>query len=238
MKRLISTIVCDIRLQVRNGFYYAAAFVAVCWMLALSRIPPDRLTLWMPVFILSNLLINTFYFMAGLVLLEKTEGTLMAQSVTPLRSWEYLVSKVLTLALLSVCESFVIVVFGYGVAFGPIVFVLGVVSSAAFFALAGFLVVIRYDSINEFLFPSFLFTLLFVPPFLSYFGLIGTRLIYLHPIQGSLLLTQAAFERIESWQWLYSVLYSILWIGATLFFSRRMFERFVIAAEGNERMKS
>jgi fluoroquinolone transport system permease protein len=232
MKRLSATVICDVRLQIRNGFYYAAAFVAFFWTFALSRIPPDRLTLWMPVFILSNLLINTFYFMAGLVLLEKAEGTLMAQSVTPLRSWEYLVSKVATLAFVSICEGFVIVLFGYGTGFEPMALLLGVISSAVIFAFVGFLVVIRYDSINEFLFPSFLFTMLFVPPFLSYFGLIGSRLIYLHPLQGSLLLTQAAFERIENWQWLYSLVYSILWIGIVFVLSRHRFERFVIAAEG------
>jgi fluoroquinolone transport system permease protein len=232
MKRLIATVICDVRLQIRNGFYYAAAFVAIFWTFALSRIPPDRLALWMPVFILSNLLINTFYFMAGLVLLEKAEGTLMAQSVTPLRRWEYLVSKVATLACLSISEGFVIVLFGYGTAFEPMALLLGVISSAVIFALTGFLIVSRYESINEFLFPSFLFTMLFVPPFLSHFGLIGSRLIYLHPIQGSLLLTQAAFERIENWQWLYSLVYSILWIGIVFVLSRRMFERFVIAAEG------
>ena len=170
--------------------------------------------------------------MAGLVLLEKAEGTLMAQSVTPLRTWEYLVSKVVTLGFVSVCESFVIVLFGYGTAFEPMGLLLGVISSAVIFALVGFLVVIRYDSINEFLFPSFLFTMLFVPPFLSYFGLIGSRLIYLHPIQGALLLTQAAFEKIENWQWLYSLGYSILWIGIVFLVSRRMFGRFIIAAEG------
>jgi fluoroquinolone transport system permease protein len=232
MKRLIATLTCDVRLQIRNGFYYAAAFVAVFWTLALSRIPPDRLTLWMPVFILSNLLINTFYFMAGLVLLEKAEGTLMAQSVTPLRTWEYLVSKVATLGFVSVCESFVIVLFGYGTAFEPMALLLGVISSAVIFALVGFLVVIRYDSINEFLFPSFLFTMLFVPPFLGYFGLIGSWLTYVHPIQGPLLLTQAAFDRIENWQWLYSLAYSALWIGIVFTLCRLMFERFVIAAEG------
>ena len=227
MKRLISTMVCDVRLQVRNGFYYAAAFVAAFWTLALSRLPTDQLTVWMPVFILSNLLINTFYFMAGLVLLEKAEGTLMAQCVTPLRTWEYLVSKAVTLAFVSVCESLVIVILGYGATFGPMALLLGVIFSAVLFALAGFLVVIRYDSINEFLFPSFLFALLFVPPFLSYFNLIGSWLIYLHPIQGPLLLTQAAFGTIEAWQWVYSALSSIVSVGVVFFFSRRMFERFV-----------
>lgn len=46
--RLIATVGCDLRLQVRNGFYHAAAFVALCWILALSRISPEHLTLWMP----------------------------------------------------------------------------------------------------------------------------------------------------------------------------------------------
>jgi fluoroquinolone transport system permease protein len=232
MNRLMATIICDIRLQVRNGFYYAAGFVAAFWAIALSRISPDLLTLWMPVFILSNILINTFYFMAGLVLLEKAEGTLMAQSVTPLRSWEYLVSKVITLTFVSVCESFVIVIFGYGAAFAPVVFLFGVMCSAVLFALTGFLLVIRYDSVNEFLFPSFLFTLLFMPPFLNYFGLIGSGLVYLHPIQSSLLLTQAAFGNITGWQALYSISYSILAMGVVLVLSQRALKRFVIAAEG------
>lgn len=34
MKRLTSTIICDVHLQVRNGFYYAAGFVALFWVLA------------------------------------------------------------------------------------------------------------------------------------------------------------------------------------------------------------
>jgi fluoroquinolone transport system permease protein len=230
--RLLSSIFLDIRLQARNGFYYAAAFVAAFWTLALSRIPPDSLILWMPLFILSNILINTFYFMAGLVLLEKAEGTLMAQSVTPLRPWEYLVSKLVTLTFLSLCESFVIVVLGYGAVFEPLPFLLGVLFSAVLFSLAGFLVVVRYDSINEFLFPSFLFTLLFVPPFLSYFGLMGDAWMYLHPLQGPLLLTQAAFKQAGIGQAFYAVSYSMLWIVAAMFFSRRVFERFVIAVEG------
>jgi hypothetical protein len=116
MKRLLSTIRCDIRLQARNGFYHAAAFVAAFWTFALSRIEPDHLVLWMPVFILSNILINTFYFMAGLVLLEKAEGTLIAQSVTPLRPWEYLVSKLVTLKKVPMAEIATLLVFFAGVA--------------------------------------------------------------------------------------------------------------------------
>jgi fluoroquinolone transport system permease protein len=216
----------------RNGFYYAAALVAGFSALVLSRFPPDYLTVWMPVFVLSNILINTFYFMAGLVLLEKAEGTLMAQSVTPLRSWEYLVSKMITLTVLSTVESLVIVVFGYGAAFSPVPFIFGVIFAAVFFVFTGFLLVIRYDSVNEFLFPSFLFIWLFVPPFLSYFGLLESALIYLHPVQGPLLLMQAAFGKIDDWQTVYSISFSIPAMVAALALSQRAMRRFVIAAEG------
>lgn len=232
MKRLTATIFRDIRLQVRNGFYYAAAFVGAFWALALSRIAPEFLTFWMPALVLSNLLINTFYFMAGAVLLEKAEGTLMAQSVTPLRSWEYLLSKVITLTLLSVAESSVIVIVGYGTGFSAAAFLSGVISSAVIFELTGFLLVIRYGSINEFLFPSFLFTLLFAPPFLSYFGLLESAIIYLHPLQGPLLLTQAAFGEITGRQSLYALSYSIVAIASALLLSQRALKNFVIATEG------
>ena len=231
MKRLRATIALDLRLQLRNGFYYAAAFVAIFWAAALSRIPAGSVAPWLPVFILSNLLINGFYFMAGLVLLEKSEGTLMARSVTPLRAWEYLSSKVITLVLLSAGESVVIVAYGYGTGFEPILLLLGVLFSVAIFALSGFLFVIRYNSVNEFLFPSFVFTLFFALPFLSFFGLLETWLIYLHPLQGSLLLTQSAFEPIESWQWGYSLVTSIAWIGAAFSLCVREFLRFVVATE-------
>jgi fluoroquinolone transport system permease protein len=232
MKRLTATIACDIRLQLRNGFYYAAAFVALFWVSALNQVPLENLGWLMPVFILSNLLINTFYFIAGLVLLEKGEGTLMAQVVTPLRTWEYLASKVITLTGLALLENLLIVGLGYGLDFDLLSLLLGMILAAAVFTLTGFVAVSRYDSINEYLFPSFLYTLLFIPPFLPYFGLGESWLFYLHPLQAPLLLTKAAFQPVALWQWLYGVLYSGLWIGLLFGWSRRAFTRFIVATEG------
>lgn len=232
MKRLTSTIVCDVRLQIRNGFYYAAGFVALFWILGLSQLPRESLSRLMPVFIFSNLLINTFYFIAGLVLLEKGEGTLMAQVVSPLRNWEYLLSKVITLTLLSLVENLLIVGLVYGLGFDPLPLLAGIVLAAAIYTLTGFIVVSRYDSINEYLFPSFLYTLAFIPPFLDYFGLWQSWLLYLHPLQAPLLLTNAAFQPVATWQWLYGLLYAGVWIGLFFGWSQRIFAQFVVATEG------
>ncbi|MBE7555182.1 MAG: ABC transporter permease [Anaerolineales bacterium] len=232
MKRLSATIICDVRLQVRNGFYYAAGFVALFWVLTLSQVPVENLGGFMPVFILSNLLINTFYFIAGLVLLEKGEGTLMAQVVTPLRAWEYLASKVITLTGLSLLENLLIVGLGYGLNFNLLPLLIGMSLATTLYSLVGFVAVSRYDSINEYLFPSFLYTLVFIPPFLPYMGLGESWLFYLHPLQAPLLLTKAAFQPVTTWQWLYGLLYAGLWIGLFLGWSRQAFAQFVVAAEG------
>ena len=46
--------------------------------------------------------------MAGLVMLEKGEGSLEARVVTPLRSGEYLLVKVMALSLLVLAENLII----------------------------------------------------------------------------------------------------------------------------------
>ncbi len=71
----------------------------------------------MGVFVIGNILITSFYFIAGLVLLERDEGTLTAQAVTPLRPWEYLFSKGISLFVLVFVENLIIVVLYAGLDF-------------------------------------------------------------------------------------------------------------------------
>jgi fluoroquinolone transport system permease protein len=244
MKRLRAAFGCDVRLQYRNGFYYAAAFVALFWIVGLRLFPVDHLSRLldpfpavelsrlMPVFILSNLFVSTFYFIAGLVLLEKGEGTLKAQAVTPLRNGEYLTSKIVTLTLLAIVENLLIVGAGFGLEFDPFPLIAGTVSAAAILVLIGFVAVSRYDSINEFLFPSMLYMLAFLPPFFDDLGLWNSKISYLHPLQAPLLLTRAAFQPISAGQWLYALPCAGLWIGLFFLWSRRIFGGFVISTEG------
>ena len=108
MTRLAATLQTDVRVQLRNGFYLATGFVVACSITLLRWLPDDITALLLPVVLLENVLINTFYFVSALLLLERGEGTLSAQSITPLRGDEYLASKVITLTALSLVESLVI----------------------------------------------------------------------------------------------------------------------------------
>ena len=232
MHRLAATVALDLRLQVRNGFYYAVAFVLACWFVVLTRLPPIDWGYLLPAVVFGNLVMVNFYFAAGLVLLEKGEGTLVAQVVTPLADWEYLASKTLTLAALSVVEQVVIVgsAYGGGFAAGPLV--AGVVLASVLYTLTGFLLVARYRSINEFMFPSVLFTTVLSLPMLHYFGLWDTWLLHLHPFAAPLVLLGGAFRPLAPWEWAYGMLYSAAWAGLLLLAGRRAFDRFIVAREG------
>ena len=232
MHALAATLSLDFRLQARNGFYYAVAFVLVCWFVLLTLLPAIDWGYVLPAVVFGNLVMVNFYFVAGLVLLEKGEGTLEAQVVTPLADWEYLASKTATLTALSLVEQVVIVwsAHGGGFAGGPLV--AGIVLAAVLYTLVGFLLIARYRSINEFMFPSILFTAVLSLPMLHYFGLWDTWLLYLHPLTAPLVLLKGAFGPVPSWQWAYGLLYSAAWAGLLLLAARRTFDRFIVAREG------
>jgi fluoroquinolone transport system permease protein len=224
MTRLAATLQTDVRVQLRNGFYLATAFVVACSIALLRWLPNDIASLLLPVVLLENILINTFYFVSALMLLERREGTLSAQSITPLRGDEYLASKVITLTALSLVESLLIATAVAGFDGRLLMMALGITHAAILFCLSGVALIVRYESINEFIMPSVLYTAVLSLPILGYFG-VGAREWYLlHPIQGSLELMQMQTPYIPA-RLAYSVGYPLLWLVPISLWSRRALRR-------------
>lgn len=223
-RRLAATIGTDVRVQFRNGFYFATAIVVIFSILLLRWLPADAATLIFPVVVLENVLMNTFYFVSGLLLLERVEGTFAAQSVTPLRVDEYLASKLATLTVLSLVESLTIGAAVFGVDARLIAVALGIALAAPLFCLVGVALVLRYDSINEFLMPSVPYTVLLTLPMLGIFGVGPTTLYLPHPVQGPLELMQIGVP-LTSDRLIYAIGYPLLWIVPVYRWSRRTLSR-------------
>jgi len=236
MTRFAATVACDLRLQLRNGFYVAVAFVTAVSVAILRLLPTASVAWLLPLVVFQSLVVTSFYFMAGLVLLEKTEGTIAARVVTPLRTAEYLGAKVLTLTALSVAEGVAVVALGapgrVGAA-GLGWLTAGLALMAAFFCLAGFAFVARYDSINEFLLPSVASTAALGLPLVEWIGVWGSPLFYLHPFQAQFALVAAAFEPAPTWKLAYGVAYSALWLVPAWLAARRAFDRRLLARWGS-----
>lgn len=229
MSRLVSTMGHDVRLQLRNGFYAAVAFLVAVFFIVLSQLPEFDWAPILPPFLLGNLAMATFFFMAGLVLLEKGEGTLEAQVVSPLTTREYLGSKLVTLTGLSLAESALIVIIAKGFAVNWAPLLLGVAMAAALYTLFGFAAVVRYRSINELLFPTMVWVTLFSLPILHYADVWSTPLMYAHPFQAPLVLMAGASRDLAAWEWAYGLGCSALWIGLAQLWSERAWQRFVVA---------
>lgn len=238
MTRLISTLVCDARVQFRNGFYYASALLALFFIVILISLTRgesaffsiDTLAWLMPVILLTNLMTNTFYFLAGLVLFEKDEGTLEAQTVSPLRPHEYLLSKLVTLTGLTVVENGAVVLLVFGSAVRWMPWIAAVVLGSSFFALCGFIAIVRYRSINEFLMPSILWTIAIAAPVFPYFGLAPSPYWALHPAHAALTLFEASLFEASAGKIAYGVIYSSAWVFVLFIFALRRYDQFVVAA--------
>lgn len=228
MMRLLTTMRCDVTLQIRNGFYAATVFVTVIWAFLLTQARALDLGWLIPPMIVGNLLIGTFYFIGGMVLLEKGDGTLRAQVVTPLRIGEYLVAKVVTLSGLALAESLVVVLAIAGWRFAPLPLIAGVLVASALYCLAGFVVVARYTAINEYLLPSGAYVTLLWIPLIAYAAQWSHWLLYLHPMTAALLLVKGAFEPMSGWQLLYALVYPALWVAILYLWSRRAFRQWII----------
>ena len=232
MKRLRATLQTDVRLQMRNGFYYAVAFILVAFAVLARSLPDLDWTYWLAPVVFGNLVTATYFFVGGLVLLEKSEGTLEAQVVTPLREAEYLGSKVATLAALSLVENLTLVMLLDGFQHRFVLLSVGVLLASVVYVLFGFIAVARYDSINEYLMPSVLVVTLLSIPYLDYFEVWRTPWMILHPMQGPLVLIRAAFVPVEASDYGLALLAAIIWSAAAFRWARRAFHHFVVRKEG------
>ena len=228
MNSLVSTVVRDIRLQIRYGFYYATVFVALIYVVIIRQLPTDNLGLILPLLLLSNLTITAYFFVAGLILFEKGEGTLEALVVTPLPPAAYLTAKIISLSILALVENLLIAGITTWFGFNLPMLAVGLILNATIMVLMGFIVVVRFDSINEFIIPGALLMTIFSPPLIDYFGLLQHWLFYFHPVAAPLKLMRAAFTgNVDAGIWL-GLISSLIWIGLLFNWARRDFAQFVV----------
>jgi fluoroquinolone transport system permease protein len=232
MTRLLTTLRWDLMRQFRYGFFYAGAFVVLVWLALLPWVTVTRLDLLLPAFLVFNAPITTFYFVAALVLLEKSEGTLQALVVSPLRASEYLAARCASLMLLVAVENLLILGLAFPLGQTLLALLPGLVALTLIYTLLGFVAIADYDSINEYLMPSFLYMILLQLPLLGYLGLVPAPLFWLHPVYPPLLLLRAALVPVPGWELAYALLGSLAWVGLTFAWSRRAFERVVTRTAG------
>lgn len=235
MKRLAAAAGLDVRLQARSRLYSIGVVVALVFGIgARVYLPAELVGRALPAFYLLALGGTTYMFGASLLLMERSEGTLQALRVSPLRTREYLAAKLLTLTGFAAVEAAIVfAVAARGAAVAPLPLVAGVLALGAGYTLLGLGQVASHDSVTAFLFPGALVVAGALQlPFLFVLGVGPDPLWYAIPSQGPLLLMLGAFEPLEPWQWVYAVTVSAGGVAAAWAFARARFRTHVGLAEG------
>ena len=214
MNALFTLVRWDAVLQARNGFYWATAFVVVAFGALLLNVPEaaraDRAA-WVPALLAINLQITTFFFVAGLILLERDEGTLTALAVSPLLPGIYLAARIITLTTLAAVETIAIVWIVFG-ADGSWAFVLaGTVALGVTYTGFGVAIGTRYESINAMLLPASVFVAALLLPLLPHFGLAPRMAFLLHPTEPALTLIRAGYRATAAIDMAFGVVGSVIW---------------------------
>lgn len=168
--RFLSALKNDMYFQMRYGFYFLYAFFSAVYIAVLWTTPPVYQKMVLSLIVLSDPAMLGVFFVGGIWLLEKGEGLHLFWCVSPLRPIEYVLSKSVSLAVLSTLSAVLIASASTrGTALTLLAF--SVFAGAAVFNLAGLWVASYARSVNHYMILVTLPTVfLSIPPVLTAFG--------------------------------------------------------------------
>ena len=213
MTQLLALVRFDVIVQARNGFYWASGFVVLAVSALLAALPEavtSAPSLWVPALASFNLQITTFFFVAGLVLLEREEGTLIALGASPVSPCVYMTARTMTLAGLAAVETLVIIWVGFGIS-ASWWLVAGIAAMGVTYTGFGAAMAMRYASVNELLLPASVIVTLLLLPLLGHFGLTSPVVWVWHPMAPAIALIRGAYGPIGLAESIFGVVGASAW---------------------------
>ena len=235
MKTLLKLLKWDLLLQVRYNIVTIALIISLLYILLIKSIPVDNLDPLLMLCVLSDPTMFGVLFVGVLVLYEKDSNTLNALIVTPIKSWQYLWSKAITLTTIAVPIALAISIVGHGIDIKYIYLLLSVILSSVMFVFLGFAIVTSSKGFNQFVIKFAVFTIPVSIPILALFDLVESNLFYIIPSQATILLLKAGFNySITTWQVLYSITYLLIWLLFSLYLAEKAYNRNLLNGKRDE----
>ncbi len=231
MKTLVTTIIWDLKLQIRNNILTVAIIIAAIYTGIFYLFNLRGYNDILMALIFSDPAMMGFIFIGALVLFEKGANTLEALVITPIKTWHYLFSKAISLTLIAMIICYSMAFAGHGFRFNYLYFTLATFLTSVLFVLIGFIGVAHIKTFNQYILiiPSFLAPLCL--PFLNFFKATDTYLFYIIPSQASLILFEATYENVNAFKITYAIFYLILCIAIAYYFAKKQFTKYIIRGE-------
>ena len=147
--RLRALFVSDIRIQYKYGFYLLYLFFTVFYVAVLSAFPSGWREKAAIIMIFTDPAAMGLYFMGAMVLFEKSERVLNTLAVSPLKPAEYVLSKLLSLSVISMLTGLVIAL-AARLPVHPILLVVSLFLCSCLFSAAGLITACKISTLNQF----------------------------------------------------------------------------------------
>lgn len=170
----------DIRFQFKYGFYFLYLIFTVIYIGLLYALPAAWREQAAVLMIFSDPAAMGLFFMGAIVLFEKGERTLDSIAIAPVKSLEYVVSKLMSIALISTAVG-LLIGFGSGVISNPYFFVIGVFLGSCLFSAVGLIIAVNISTLNQFVMATIPGELLISAPAVIWFFGWKPGFLILHP---------------------------------------------------------
>ena len=203
--RLREAIKADMLFQFKQGFYFVYVFVAVMYLVLLSFLPEKIFLIATPLVVFSDPSVLGLFFIGGIILLEKGQGVLNVLVVSPLRTTEYVLAKVISLGFISVLAAAAITLFSGYQQVNWVFLIASAFLTSAIFTFAGIMINAGCNTVNQYLLKTIPWMLLLTLPCLSLLGFPGSWLFAPVPSVAALRLMLGAYMGIglaEAFMWI------------------------------------
>ena len=231
MRTLYRMILWDLKIQVRNNILTVSVFIAVFYVALFHLLGlrgNDRILIAL---IFSDPTFLGFIFSGVLVLYEKSANTLQALIVTPVKIWQYLYSKAISLTLITSVICFAMVFASHGFQFNYFYFLAATFLSSILFIFLGFIGVAKVKTFNQYIIIIPFFITPLILPYLNFFEVTNTFWFYFLPTQASFILFESAFEKITPVEAIYAFGYLLVSIWISYLISKQLFLKHLVRGE-------
>lgn len=149
--RTKALLIGDIRFQFKYGFYFLYLIFTILYISLLYALPVAWRERAAVLMIFTDPAAMGLYFMGAIVLFEKGERVLNSIAISPVRPMEYVVSKLISIALISTAAGLLIGFSGGGAVANPLFFVSGVFLGSCLFSAVGLMVAANAATLNRFI---------------------------------------------------------------------------------------
>lgn len=234
INRIKKAFIADSIFEFKQGFYAIYIVISFLYLLLLNQLPNEYVIYVLPFIIFSDPSVLGLFFIGGTILLEKEQGILSSILVTPLTTIEYILSKVLSLATISMGAALIISLLTYRGAVNYGYMILGTLLTSVFFTLIGIVIVTKSRSVNEFFVKMVPYTIVLLVPCFLLIKFSSLIILNIFPTISLLRLVYFSYHGVNHLEAIAQVIYMFIVNLLLLKYSVSKFEERIVYGGKNE----